>query len=256
MTPNLTSSFVLGFANNAPLRLDLSLPDGSTTVHEILPAIFTIAEAIHTRSATSLATRGKPITCGPGCGVCCHQLVPISQWEAAHLAQVVRSMDTVKRSRIIARFTSGISKLEKSGLLGPLNSTYANDVNNQSRLLELKTAYWNLKIPCPFLEDNSCSIHPHRPLSCRQYMVTSAPQHCANIYSSEAAHEVVTHPVDIGGTLASFSGEGLQHSRVLPHIFSLLAERSIRAIKAPTLPAPQMIGRFLDCMATCFSQKN
>jgi len=227
MTQPPTTSYILAFANGSPLRLDLSLPDGQTTVHNILPAIFTVAEAVHTRSSTSLAATEKPITCGPGCGVCCNQLVPISEWEAVHLATVVRSMDNATRSRVIARFTNGISKLEQSGLLDSINSIFANEVHDWRKVLKLKIAYWNLKIPCPFLDKNSCSIHPHRPLGCRQYMVTSAPRHCANIYSADAAHEVVTHPVDIGGALASFSGEGLQHSRVLPHIFSLLAERGI-----------------------------
>src|SRR5436305_2819221 len=38
--------------------------------------------------------------------------------------------------------------------------------------------YFNLGIDCPFLEDESCSIHPDRPLSCREYLVTSPAEHC------------------------------------------------------------------------------
>ena len=43
----------------------------------------------------------------------------------------------------------------------------------------LALSYFRLGIPCPFLEEESCSIHPDRPLSCREYLVTSAPIHCA-----------------------------------------------------------------------------
>ena len=34
-------------------------------------------------------------------------------------------------------------------------------------------------MPCPFLEDESCSIHPERPLVCREYLVTSPAELCA-----------------------------------------------------------------------------
>lgn len=39
--------------------------------------------------------------------------------------------------------------------------------------------YFALGVPCPFLEDESCSIHPERPLTCREYLVTSPAEHCA-----------------------------------------------------------------------------
>jgi Fe-S-cluster containining protein len=38
--------------------------------------------------------------------------------------------------------------------------------------------YFSKGIPCPFLEDESCSIHENRPLICRQYLVTSPASHC------------------------------------------------------------------------------
>src|SRR5207247_591640 len=36
------------------------------------------------------------------------------------------------------------------------------------------------KIPCPFLEEESCSIHLDRPVQCREYLVTSPPEYCAH----------------------------------------------------------------------------
>ncbi len=47
---------------------------------------------------------------------------------------------------------------------------------------ELKTLvsdYFNEGISCPFLEDESCSIHAVRPLVCREYLVTSPPENCS-----------------------------------------------------------------------------
>jgi hypothetical protein len=44
---------------------------------------------------------------------------------------------------------------------------------------ELSVAYFALGIPCPFLEEESCSIHPDRPLVCREYLVTSPAELCS-----------------------------------------------------------------------------
>jgi hypothetical protein len=38
--------------------------------------------------------------------------------------------------------------------------------------------YLRQRIACPFLENESCSIHPIRPLICREYLVTSPPEYC------------------------------------------------------------------------------
>ena len=40
--------------------------------------------------------------------------------------------------------------------------------------------YFRLGLACPFLEDESCSIHEVRPIACREYLVTTPAEHCAN----------------------------------------------------------------------------
>src|SRR5262249_59780961 len=39
--------------------------------------------------------------------------------------------------------------------------------------------YFLQAIPCPFLEEEACSIYAERPLSCRDYVVTSPPENCS-----------------------------------------------------------------------------
>ena len=41
-------------------------------------------------------------------------------------------------------------------------------------------SYFSLGIPCPFLEDESCSIYHDRPVVCREYLVTSPAINCAS----------------------------------------------------------------------------
>jgi hypothetical protein len=42
----------------------------------------------------------------------------------------------------------------------------------------LSHAYFKLGIACPFLDDESCSIHPDRPMVCREYLVSSPAENC------------------------------------------------------------------------------
>ena len=57
---------------------------------------------------------------------------------------------------------------------------------NEDWLAETESArklaldYFYQRVACPFLEDESCSIHPIRPLICREYLVTSPPEYCAD----------------------------------------------------------------------------
>ena len=60
-------------------------------------------------------------------------------------------------------------------------------------------------VPCPFLEDESCSIHPERPLVCREYLVTSPAALCAG-----PTQEGVT-PVAV--PKVSMAARGLQDDR-------------------------------------------
>ncbi len=68
-------------------------------------------------------------------------------------------------------------RLDTAGLLAPLRARADWD---NARRREIGLAYFRQGIPCPFLEDESCSIHPERPLACREYLVTSPPEHCAD----------------------------------------------------------------------------
>ena len=68
-----------------------------------------------------------------------------------------------------------------------------------------RPAYFALGIPCPFLEEESCSIHPDRPLVCREYLVTSPAELCAG-----PTQEGVT-PVPV--PKVSLAARGLQDER-------------------------------------------
>jgi hypothetical protein len=55
-------------------------------------------------------------------------------------------------------------------------------------------------VPCPFLEDESCSIHEQRPIVCREHHVTTPAANCAQLFQINV--ERVEPPVRVGEALA------------------------------------------------------
>jgi Fe-S-cluster containining protein len=171
---------------------------------------------------------GKAISCRKGCGACCRQLVPVSRTEGERLLQLVEAMPTERREVLKARFAAAEAAIEAAGL---------KDRQGRSDR-ELSTAYFALGVPCPFLEDESCSIHPERPLVCREYLVTSPAELCAG-----PKQEGVT-PVAV--PKVSLAARGLQEEKDDWFPLALLtAWARTRPRKATRRTGPEWVQRFL-----------
>jgi hypothetical protein len=51
-------------------------------------------------------------------------------------------------------------------------------VEENEEAAKLALDYLLQRVACPFLVEESCSIHPIRPLICREYLVTSPAEFC------------------------------------------------------------------------------
>ena len=154
-----------------------SLPAGECTVEELIPILLSLGEEI-----VNIAIRQRPadqqISCAAGCGACCRQLVPISLSEAEFLRnQVLPNLKKSHRLRVKQRIANAKVLLQESGLWENLQALPLNTEAEARQSFGLR--YFLHRIPCPFLENESCSIHPQRPLACREYLVTSPASHCA-----------------------------------------------------------------------------
>ncbi|CAN5671336.1 hypothetical protein BH10PSE6_BH10PSE6_55480 [soil metagenome] len=138
---------------NAPVTAAASLPALQGLVNEVVGA----AEA------------GQAISCRKGCGACCRQLVPISRTEGEALLGLVEAMPKDRRKAVRARLAEAEAAIVRAGL--------ADRAGRSDR--EMSVGYFALRVPCPFLEEESCSIHPDRPLVCREYLVTSPAELCS-----------------------------------------------------------------------------
>jgi Fe-S-cluster containining protein len=142
----------------------ITVPNGAVPATAVLPALQGLVNA-----TVGAAERGKAISCRKGCGACCRQLVPISRTEGEALLALVEAMPAERRTAVRARFAEAEARIAAAGLV--------DRAGRSDR--EMSVAYFAMGVPCPFLEDESCSIHPDRPLVCREYLVTSAAELCA-----------------------------------------------------------------------------
>src|SRR6185312_753356 len=163
-----------------PSRLDASavVPAGETNLTQMLPVLQDLSSNIINATVQIAENEGQSISCRAGCGACCRQLVPLSIFEAQVLADWIHTLPAERQSELAARFDAALMQLESSGILPRLDPSVRSQDRTESRALALE--YLRLRVPCPFLENESCSIHPIRPVICREYLVTSPPANCVD----------------------------------------------------------------------------
>ena len=206
----------------------ITVPSAPVPAAEIVPALQGLVNAV-----VGAAEMGKVISCRKGCGACCRQLVPVSRTEGERLLQVVEAMPADRREAVKKRFAAAEAAIAAAGLKERRGRTDR----------ELSTAYFALRVPCPFLEDESCSIHPERPLVCREYLVTSPAELCAG-----PTQEDVT-PVAV--PKVSMAARGLQEEGddwfPLALLMDWARRRPRKAIKRT---GPEWVQRFLKGLSS------
>ncbi len=175
-TQNVTIELKIKLAGH-PLNAKVTMPAGTTRPRMMLPIFQGLTNAVVGLAEEQMAANGITVSCKKGCGACCRQLVPISQVEARFLLEQMADMPPERRETIQARFDAARSQLEQAGLLEQLEHPERFD---DGVLETLGLRYFAQRIACPFLEEESCSIHADRPLACREYLVTSPAERCAN----------------------------------------------------------------------------
>ena len=166
-------------------EMHLTIPATPVKPQRMLPVFRQITNEIVARGIERTQASGKEISCKAGCGACCRQPLLISEAEAFDLAELVESMPEPRCGTIKRRFADGRSHFEglkwferfdefsREAHAGPSEEL-------GKRFVALLTEYIEQRIACPFLENESCSIYESRPLICREYLVTSPAENCAN----------------------------------------------------------------------------
>ena len=159
------------------LKLEIEAPAKPVTARRMLPTFQKVTDDFVQFGIENESSNGRQVSCGKGCSACCYQAIPIAPAEAFALAELIESFDEEKKERLERRFEDATSKLREIGWFEEVGDLTAGD--SQSRQ-KLGMDYFGLNLPCPFLEDDLCSIHDQRPMSCREYVVTSPAENCGS----------------------------------------------------------------------------
>jgi Fe-S-cluster containining protein len=179
-----------------PKNVKITVPDKKTNASVLLPFLRDLTQMAEDMAVAEVTAKGDKISCTKGCGACCNQLVPVTQLEARYLVSLVERMPKAKKQKYKARFVETYAQLEQAGITNQLMDHESIGDN----YVEFGLNYFHLGIPCPFLEDGSCSIHPERPLRCREYLVTSPADNCSN--PSKENIRRIDYPVSMSHFLA------------------------------------------------------
>jgi hypothetical protein len=182
-------------------------------------------------------------------------LVPLSPPEAFALLGYVEQLPAERRAAILERMAGTQALLQSCGLLDRL-WTVANATAPiaDEELDPLNRAYYALRHPCPFLEDEMCTIYEARPAACRELLVTSPAELC-----NDLIHNLVTPlPVSIRiGTVLGLLWGSLTNvsPRLIPLPLALDWAEQHSGESRRTWPGAVLIDELLDKMWRFLSQE-
>jgi Fe-S-cluster containining protein len=218
----------------------LTVPAGPTQVRELLPLVQSLADAVVGAGVRTAEEGGETVSCKKGCGACCRQLVPVAEVEARRLRDLVEGLPEPRRSHVRARFAEARRRLEQAGLLEKLlrREQWAEDERQPVGL-----DYFRQGVPCPFLEEESCSIYRDRPVACREYLVTSPAENCAR--PSAESVRCVRLPLKVSGALNRMDPvpPAARFVRWVPLVLAL-EWADVHPDEPPPRPGPELLREF------------
>jgi Fe-S-cluster containining protein len=244
---SVTANFSLRVGDDM-LNASVRLPTTRTTLTQLLPVIQNLENAIVANAASDSDAAGKAISCRAGCGACCRQLVPISLFEAEALSQWLQTLPEDRLAALRDRFGRALTDLRNAGVINGIFDGSSD--GDKSTRKQLGIDYFHAGVPCPFLENESCSIYNIRPLICREYLVTSPPIFCQEPTTSNVSG--VELPVRLSRVLFSLGKETGQDTRGWIPLVCLFewAESGSTPGELAAGSGPELLKRFLDRMAT------
>jgi Fe-S-cluster containining protein len=223
------------------------VPAGQTNLTQILPVLHSLQDSLIAGVVTQLSEAGVTVSCKAGCGACCRQLVPLSIFEAEALAAWIRTLPAARQQALAARFQTAMQALTDAGLIDRMAKEEDWLVAGFARQMGLD--YFQQRIPCPFLEAESCSIHPIRPLICREFLVSSSPQACADPHNFQVVPILL--PLYLSRILNGIGAEVEGNSRgwiPLPFLFAWM-ESNPHPGEAVSGEGPQVLYEFVRRIA-------
>ena len=162
--------------NGFPLEMNLTIPAKPVKPQRMLPIFQQMTNSFVDMGVSAAESSGQAVSCQKGCGACCSQAVPIAEIEAYQIAALVENLPEPRRTEVRDKFEKAFAHFAEVGWFEKLSEAAGQTPAEQQKVV---LDYFSENIACPFLVEGSCSIHQDRPLSCREYLVTSPAENCS-----------------------------------------------------------------------------
>jgi Fe-S-cluster containining protein len=237
------------------LTTAIDVPTGFIPITSIVPLTRRLGDEAAELEVQQAIAAGQTISCRKGCAACCRMLVPLSAPEAFALRQYVEQLPTEQRTHLRNRLGDTKDRLKREGLWDRLTEvSEASRPVTDEELDPINQSYYARRIPCPYLEDETCSIYEARPAACRELLVTSAAELCQDM----AQNPITPLPISmrIGSILGLLWGT-LTNSppRLIPLPMALEWAERHEEESRKTWPASSLLDQALDNMWRFLSQE-
>lgn len=236
------------------LTTAIDVPTQLIPITAIVPVTRRLGDEAAQLEVQQAIEAGQTISCRIGCAACCRMLVPLSAPEAFALREYVEQLPTDRRTHLLSRLSDRKESLKRAGLWDQLNDVAeANRSVPDEELDPINQSYYALRIPCPYLEDEMCSIYESRPAACRELLVTSPAELCQDMAQNPVTPLPVSMRISsilglVWGTLTS------SPPRLIPLPMALeWAERHVEESRR-TWSGPSLLDLVLDNMWRFLSQ--
>jgi Fe-S-cluster containining protein len=233
-------------------KIEIETPDGTLGPAEIAvcdeplkladlaPPLHALTDGIVDLAVKRAGQEGRALSCGPGCGVCCCQLVPLTPAEVFFMVERILAMPIAERAEALKRFDANERTIDDAGLTPRIRGLGDTSDNNV-----VARDYFRLGLFCPFNIHQSCSIHVWRPIACREYNVTSSPSLCADPFTNAITSIGLHRRLSAGLTRFCAHAAGLPAGLVpMPLLFDYY--ESHREAAQRTWPGIELFKQALD----------
>ena len=237
------------------LNTTLDVPTGFVPITSIVPVTRRLGEEMLKLEELRARDTGHSISCRMGCAACCRMLVPLSPPEAFFLRDYVAQLPDDRQAKLRQKIADAKAALASHDLLERLQDVAeATTPIRDEELDPINRAYYALRHPCPFLENEICTIYEARPAACRELLVTSPAELCDDLVQNPV--RPVPVPARIGTVLGMLWATMTNSSpRLIPLPLALDWAEQHRHEASRTWTGSDLIDQMLDKMWRFLSQE-
>ena len=213
------------------LPVRIGVRNGTAKLADIAPMARELSSKIADVGLRHFKRNGKTIPCRKGCASCCHYIVVLTAPDAFRLVEEVHKMLPQRRKEVKKSFRKANEWFEQHpGKFQRADGAPGSD---------------NLRYPCPFLDNNQCTIYENRPIICREWMVTGTEQNCRE---DKKVRRLVpsVHIGDVLRQLAARLEDKSCEDVTLPALFEWYSQNIKRSKRV--WPAKLVVEQFLEIL--------